>query len=309
MSDRIFSNGWENLGGEAETQKVDWSRVAQTMDTLQGKTLPAAKPRVKTASKDVGRKTPERVEKFAKVEMCEECGVPHPCTHDLVAAKLAGDEGKYASLIEQRKNRRNAAIERYESMEREAAVAERSNLRRAIYAALEQEEGLVAEAKCKCGKGGDCKCASDDKPKKGKAKNGFCFDCRKSGDACTCDKEPMEKETCKASKSTDGFVSVSALDDKQRQVFAAFADRHGWPKEYVEAMFSKSTEVELPEAFRKVASSKLAEADKRDIVTSMYKEAKLTSEQASRIKDYWKNELGYQDAEWIDDLVAEPAKE
>ena len=303
MSDRIFSSGWEGLGGAGETQRIDWSRVNETMETLQGKSLPAEEATIKTASKKVA---PERVLKFAQVEMCEECGVPHPCTHDLVAAKLAGDEAKYASMLEARKTRRNAAIEQCETMERAAAVKERSALRQAIYAALEEEEQrLVAEAKkaeaCKCGKK-SCKCA-EAPAKKGKAKSGFCFDCKKK--PCVC--EPMEKETCTA--SADGFTHVAKLNGKQKQVFAAFANKHGWPKEYVEAMLAKPQTVALPEAFRKVAASKLAETDKRDIVTAMYKEAKLSSEQASRIKAYWKDELGYQDVSWIDDLVAEPAKE
>ena len=38
----------------------------------------------------------------------------------------------------------------------------------------------------------------------------------------------------------------------------------------------------------------------------MYKASKLKPEQANRIKEYWKDELGYPDTEWIDDLVATP---
>lgn len=302
MSDRIFSNGWESIGGEAETQRVNWDRVAETMAALQGNDLPAATPTVKTASK-AEPTAPARVKKYAKVEMCEECGVPHPCTHDLVAARMAGDEEKYASLLEQRKNRREAAIANYEAMEREAAMAERANLRRAIYSALaEEEERLTAEAgkDCECG-GKGCKACNT-------KFGGFCTECKSK--PCKCEGEACDEKTaCNASAETDGFVAVSAMNDAQKTAFASFAEGHGWPKEYVEAMLSRPVAAELPEAFRKVASSALAETDKRDIVTSMYKEAKLTDEQASRIKAYWRDELGYQDVEWIDDLVAAPAKE
>jgi hypothetical protein len=49
-------------------------------------------------------------------------------------------------------------------------------------------------------------------------------------------------------------------------------------------------------------SSKLTENVKKAAVSSMVKVATLTDADYSRLVDYWKNELGYGDQEWIDAL-------
>ncbi len=116
-------------------------------------------------------------------------------------------------------------------------------------------------------------------------------------------------KTVKTAKKTetveeDGFVKVSQLNQASKQAFASKALAQGFPKEYVEAILGES-KVEVADntvEIRNVMSSELSENVKKAAVSSMVKVATLSDADYSRLIDYWKNELGYGDQEWIDAL-------
>jgi hypothetical protein len=102
----------------------------------------------------------------------------------------------------------------------------------------------------------------------------------------------------------DGFVKVSQLNEASKKAFASKALAQGFPKEYVEAILGES-KVEVADKtveIRNVMSSELSENVKKAAVSSMVKVATLSDADYSRLIDYWKNELGYGDQEWIDAL-------
>jgi hypothetical protein len=101
----------------------------------------------------------------------------------------------------------------------------------------------------------------------------------------------------------DGFVKVSQLDNRSKKAFASKAIAQGFPKEYVDAILGESKPVvDNTSQIRNVMSSELTDNVKKAAVSSMVKVATLTDADYSRLVDYWKNELGYGDQEWIDAL-------
>jgi len=104
-------------------------------------------------------------------------------------------------------------------------------------------------------------------------------------------------------KPEDGFVKVSQLDNYSKKAFASKAIAQGFPKEYVDAILGESQPVaDNTSEIRNVMSSELTDNVKKAAVSSMVKVATLTDADYSRLVDYWKNELGYGDQEWIDAL-------
>jgi len=115
-------------------------------------------------------------------------------------------------------------------------------------------------------------------------------------------------KTAKTAKNTEtqseGFVKVSQLDNSAKKAFASKAIAQGFPKEYVDAILGESNNVVADNTaeIRNVMSSELSENVKKAAVSSMVKVATLSDADYSRLIDYWKNELGYGDQEWIDAL-------
>lgn len=99
------------------------------------------------------------------------------------------------------------------------------------------------------------------------------------------------------------FVKASALNKSAKQAFAAKAIASGFPAEYVEAMLN-TTVAEIPAVneIKQVMASNLNPSTKKQVVASMIKESALDAANINRCKDYWKNELGYGDPEWVDEL-------
>lgn len=101
-----------------------------------------------------------------------------------------------------------------------------------------------------------------------------------------------------ASKET--FVDGSGLSSEGRKLFAQKALAEGFPVEYVEAMLGTSKqEVDNTVEIREVMSSELNKTVKIAAVKSMVREATLTDADYSRLIDYWVNELGYGDEDWV----------
>ena len=94
------------------------------------------------------------------------------------------------------------------------------------------------------------------------------------------------------------------MSNSSKKAFAAKAIAQGFPQEYVEAMIGSNSKpvADNTKEIRTVMSSDLNLNVKKSAVTSMVKEAKLSDADYSRLIDYWKNELGYGDQEWIDAL-------
>ena len=114
------------------------------------------------------------------------------------------------------------------------------------------------------------------------------------------------EETAKpklANKFEDGFVKVSELSGQNKKAFAAKAAAAGFPSEYVAAMLGETVSAEDKTApIREIMASSINTDVKKKAVTSMIKEATLTNSDYDRLINYWKNELGYGDQEWIDAL-------
>ena len=99
------------------------------------------------------------------------------------------------------------------------------------------------------------------------------------------------------------FVKASALNNNAKKAFAAKAVAAGFPAGYVEAMLNTPV-AESPKVaeIKQVMASNLNNNIKKQVVASIVKEASLDAANINRCKDYWKNELGYGDPEWVDEL-------
>ena len=107
----------------------------------------------------------------------------------------------------------------------------------------------------------------------------------------------------KSTKTVDSFVKVSNLDAKSKKIFAQKALSQGFPQEYVDAVLGESKPVvDNTAEIRNVMSSELSANVKKAAVASMVKTATLTDADYTRLVNYWKNELGYGDQEWIEAL-------
>ena len=112
-----------------------------------------------------------------------------------------------------------------------------------------------------------------------------------------------QKKTVKTANTNDSFAKASQLNNNAKKAFAAKAIASGFPVEYVEAMLN-TTVAEKPAVveIKQVMASNLNTNVKKTVVANMIKESELDSANINRCKDYWKNELGYGDPEWVDEL-------
>jgi hypothetical protein len=99
------------------------------------------------------------------------------------------------------------------------------------------------------------------------------------------------------------FVKASSLNNNSKKAFAAKAVAAGFPVEYVEAMLNTpSAESPKVAEIKQVMASNLNNNIKKQVISSIVKEAALDAANINRCKDYWKNELGYGDQKWVDEL-------
>lgn len=128
-----------------------------------------------------------------------------------------------------------------------------------------------------------------------------CESCGKkyAGESCSC---TAEKEAGWA-KSEMKMKKANKLSKAGKQAFAAKALAEGFPQEYINAMLGETVEAkDSLKEIKNVMASELNSNVKKAAVSSMIKVATLTDADYSRLVDYWKNELGYGDQEWIDAL-------
>ena len=105
-----------------------------------------------------------------------------------------------------------------------------------------------------------------------------------------------------ASSASNDFAPINRLATASKRAFASKAAELGFPQEYVQAMLGTTKVSDNLSKIKKVLSSDLESNVKIAAASSMVKTATLSDSDYSRLVDYWKNELGYGDQEWIDAL-------
>ena len=111
-----------------------------------------------------------------------------------------------------------------------------------------------------------------------------------------------ETEVRTASRKSNDFAPINRMSTASKRAFASKAAELGFPTEYVEAMLGTTKFADNLSEIKKVLSSDLDSNVKIAAASSMVKTATLSDADYSRLVDYWKNELGYGDQEWIDAL-------
>jgi hypothetical protein len=112
-----------------------------------------------------------------------------------------------------------------------------------------------------------------------------------------------KKSSTRTASNQSEFVKAQELNNSAKKAFAAKAIASGFPVEYVEAMLNTPVaEAPAVAEIKEVMASNLNTNVKRTVVAKMIKESELDAANINRCKDYWKNELGYGDPEWVDEL-------
>jgi hypothetical protein len=108
----------------------------------------------------------------------------------------------------------------------------------------------------------------------------------------------------KVAKQETSFVKVSQANSAAKSAFIKKAQAAGFPQEYIDAMLGTSAHTENNDVveIKNVMASELNNNIKKSAVTGLVKVATLTNADYDRLKRYWKEELGYGDQEWIDEL-------
>ena len=115
------------------------------------------------------------------------------------------------------------------------------------------------------------------------------------------------KKAPKTNSDAKGFKTVSAMNSTEKNDFVRKVVASGFPREYALAMLGVGTSTKVSakeQAQRDVMASNLSDETKRTVLSGMVKEAKLDSEQVARQLKYWKEDLGYGDKKWVDDLFS-----
>jgi len=228
---------------------------------------------------DMVRKGPKKATKKASVVFNH----PSQLSAEAVEAALAsGDKALANTILAARHERRVRLASKIQSQieaenEKTVKLAQRRAYREQLVkiAAKKDEEVDAMKKECEsCGK-------------------------KYAGESCSC---TAEKEAGWA-KSDMKMKKATNLSTASKQAFAAKALAEGFPQEYIDAMLGETVVAsnDLAE-IKNVMASELNSNVKKAAVSSMIKVATLTDSDYSRLVDYWKNELGYGDQEWIDAL-------
>lgn len=228
---------------------------------------------------DMVRKGPKKATKKASVVFNH----PSQLSAEAVEAALAsGDKALANTILAARHERRVRLASKIQSQieaenEKTVKLAQRRAYREQLVkiAAKKDEEVDAMKKECEsCGK-------------------------KYAGESCSC---TAEKEAGWA-KSDMKMKKATNLSTASKQAFAAKALAEGFPQEYIDAMLGETVVAsnDLTE-IKNVMASELNSNVKKAAVSSMIKVATLTDSDYSRLVDYWKNELGYGDQEWIDAL-------
>ena len=192
------------------------------------------------------------------------------------AAVAAGDEDLKDAILAARHDRR---VRLASKIERQVQAQQETNVklaqRRAYREALVQKVAEKMEDEKEAAMDKECeKCGS-----------------KYAGKGCECGTKSDMKE-------------AKAFSSAARKAFAAKAIAEGFPIEYVNARLGETSAPAADKLsdIKNVLASGLETNVKVAAASSMIKVATLSDADYSRIIDYWKNELGYGDQEWIDAL-------
>jgi hypothetical protein len=110
--------------------------------------------------------------------------------------------------------------------------------------------------------------------------------------------EPIAQRTASRTKTNNGWTP------SMKSAFAQKALAEGFPAEYINARLGETSApaVDKLSNIKNVLASGLDANVKVAAASSMIKTATLSDADYSRLVDYWKNELGYGDQDWIDAL-------
>jgi hypothetical protein len=229
--------------------------------------------------KDMIRKGPKKSNKSASVHFTH----PSQLSAEAVEAALAsGDKALANTILAARHERR---VRLASQIQTRIASENEKNVKLAQRRAYREQLVKIAE-----------------KAEEKDAMNKMCEKCggKYAGEGC---------EACSAGKKESGYgksetemKKASSLSNNAKKAFAAKALAEGFPVEYVEAMLGNTGGKDNLKEIKNVMASELASNVKIAAVSSMVKTATLTDADYSRLVDYWKNELGYGDQEWIDAL-------
>jgi hypothetical protein len=227
---------------------------------------------------DMVRKSPKKPNKKASVHFTHSSQLSAEAVE---AALAAGDKELANTILAARHERRVRLASQIQTRvaaenDKNVKLAQRRAYREQLVKIAEEKETEAMEKKCEdCGK-------------------------KYAGEGC---------EACSASKKESGYgksetemKKASSLSNNAKKAFAAKALAEGFPVEYVEAMLGNTGGKDNLKEIKNVMASELASNVKIAAVSSMVKTATLTDADYSRLVDYWKNELGYGDQEWIDAL-------
>ena len=194
------------------------------------------------------------------------------------AAVAAGDEDLKNAILAARHDRRvrlASKIERQVQAQQETNVklAQRRAYREALVQKVAEKEEKEASMDKTCEKCGE----------------------KFAGKGC---------EACGYASSDKEMKEAKAFSSSARKAFAAKALAEGFPMEYIKARLGETSAPAADKLsdIKNVLASDLETNVKVAAASSMIKVATLSDADYSRIIDYWKNELGYGDQEWIDAL-------
>jgi predicted nucleic acid-binding Zn-ribbon protein len=196
------------------------------------------------------------------------------------AAVAAGDENLKGAILAARHDRR---VRLAGKIERQVTARQESNLKLAQRRAY--REALVQKVAAKM----------DDEKEASMDKN--CEKCGGvyAGKGC---------EACGYASDKSEMKEAKAFSSAARKAFAAKALAEGFPIEYINARLGETSAPAADKLsnIKNVLASGLETNVKVAAASSMIKVATLSDADYSRIVDYWKNELGYGDQDWIDAL-------
>jgi len=196
------------------------------------------------------------------------------------AAVAAGDEDLKTAILAARHDRR---VRLAGKIERQVQAQNETNVKLAQRRAY--RESLVQ------------KVAENMEDKKEAAMEKECEKCGKkyAGKGC---------EACGYASNKSDMKEAKAFSSAARKAFAAKALAEGFPMEYINARLGETSAPKADKLsdIKNVLASGLETNVKVAAASSMIKVATLSDADYSRIVDYWKNELGYGDQEWIDAL-------
>lgn len=309
MADIIFPNtyGDDSFESESMFKGIDWDNFNQKLAEVKEakdkevtsdveellKSLEKSNPSKfhDTVNEIMGKDSDEKEEKKAgwraAADKCEECDCD-PCECDKKEAKMV----KRAPVAFTHPSQLSA-----EAVEAALAAGDQA-LANTILAARHERRVRLANKIQKTVQ------AQEEKAVKLAQRKAYRESLVKNASDSTTRTKTAKTTTSKTvNTSNDGFVKISEMNRAAKAAFAEKALAEGFPMEYVSAVLGEAyNSAEKTEEIKRVMSSSLEVNVKKAAVQSMVKTATLSNADYSRLINYWKNELGYGDVEWINEL-------